>query len=218
MRRISVFGATGSIGQNTLDLIARAPGAYDVVALTGGGNIAQLAEDAPPGAEVAVTAYEDRLDDLRAALAGSGSRPRRGRGADRGRGPARRLDHVGHRRRGGACAGVPRAAARHDAGAGQQGKPRHRRAAPAGRGARPRRHDPARRQRAFRDFPGPRGRGYRGGREDHHHRLGRRPSATGRWRRCPRPPSPRPRAPELGHGPADHHRQRVDVQQGHGAD
>jgi 1-deoxy-D-xylulose-5-phosphate reductoisomerase len=26
MRRISVFGATGSIGQNTLDLIARAPG------------------------------------------------------------------------------------------------------------------------------------------------------------------------------------------------
>jgi 1-deoxy-D-xylulose-5-phosphate reductoisomerase len=36
MRRISVFGATGSIGQNTLDLIARAPDDYDVVALTGG--------------------------------------------------------------------------------------------------------------------------------------------------------------------------------------
>jgi 1-deoxy-D-xylulose-5-phosphate reductoisomerase len=73
MRRISVFGATGSIGQNTLDLIARAPGAYDVVALTGGGNIAQLAEDAKRlGAAVAVTAYEDRLEDLRAALAGSG--------------------------------------------------------------------------------------------------------------------------------------------------
>jgi 1-deoxy-D-xylulose-5-phosphate reductoisomerase len=80
MRRISVFGATGSIGQNTLDLIARAPDDYDVVALTGGGNIAQLAEDARRlNADVAVTAYEDRLDDLRAALAGSGSRPRRGR-------------------------------------------------------------------------------------------------------------------------------------------
>jgi 1-deoxy-D-xylulose-5-phosphate reductoisomerase len=73
MRRISVFGATGSIGQNTLDLIARAPEGYDVVALTGGGNIAQLAEDAKRlRAEVAVTAYGDRLQDLRDALAGSG--------------------------------------------------------------------------------------------------------------------------------------------------
>jgi 1-deoxy-D-xylulose-5-phosphate reductoisomerase len=80
MRRISVFGATGSIGQNTLDLIARAPGAYDVVALTGGGNIAQLAEDAKRlGAAVAVTAYEDRLEDLRAALAGSGVEAAAGR-------------------------------------------------------------------------------------------------------------------------------------------
>jgi 1-deoxy-D-xylulose-5-phosphate reductoisomerase len=74
MRSISVFGATGSIGQNTLDLIARAaPGEYRVVALTGGGNVAQLAEDARRlGAEIAVTAYEDRLEDLRAALAGTG--------------------------------------------------------------------------------------------------------------------------------------------------
>jgi 1-deoxy-D-xylulose-5-phosphate reductoisomerase len=48
MRRISVFGATGSIGQNTLDLIARAPGSYDVVALTGGGNIATGRGRDPP--------------------------------------------------------------------------------------------------------------------------------------------------------------------------
>jgi hypothetical protein len=34
------FRGHGSIGQNTLDLIARAPDDYDVVALTGGGNIA----------------------------------------------------------------------------------------------------------------------------------------------------------------------------------
>ena len=45
MKKVSIFGATGSIGQNTIDLIARAPDAYDVVALTGARNIAQLAED-----------------------------------------------------------------------------------------------------------------------------------------------------------------------------
>ncbi len=73
MRRVSIFGATGSIGQNTLDLISRNPDAYDVIALTGGSNIAQLAQDAVRlGADVAVTAFDDRLDDLRSALAGSG--------------------------------------------------------------------------------------------------------------------------------------------------
>lgn len=72
-RRISIFGASGSIGQSTLDLIGRAPeGAYDVVALTGGANVAQLAADARRfGAEVAVIADEARLPELRAALAGS---------------------------------------------------------------------------------------------------------------------------------------------------
>ncbi len=73
MRKVSIFGATGSIGQSTIDLIRRDPEAYDVVALTGGANIAQLAQDARAlHADVAVTAFEDRLDDLRAALAGSG--------------------------------------------------------------------------------------------------------------------------------------------------
>lgn len=73
MRRVSIFGATGSIGQNTIDLIARAPEAYQVVALTGGQNVAQLAHDARAlRAEVAVVADEACLPDLRAALAGSG--------------------------------------------------------------------------------------------------------------------------------------------------
>lgn len=73
MRRVSILGATGSIGQNTIDLIARAPEAYDVVALTGAGNIAQLAEDARRlKADVAVTAHDTLLDDLRRALEGSG--------------------------------------------------------------------------------------------------------------------------------------------------
>ena len=73
MRRISIFGATGSIGQNTIDLIRRAPDAYKVVALSGAGNIARLAADARElRAEVAITAHADRLEELRAALAGSG--------------------------------------------------------------------------------------------------------------------------------------------------
>ncbi|MEW9920742.1 1-deoxy-D-xylulose-5-phosphate reductoisomerase [Marimonas sp. MJW-29] len=72
MRKVTILGATGSIGQNTIDLIARAPEEYDVVALTGAGNIAQLAEDAVRlRANLAVTAREDLLDDLRAALAGT---------------------------------------------------------------------------------------------------------------------------------------------------
>ena len=73
MKRITVLGATGSIGQSTLDLIRRAPEAYDVVALTGGRNVAQLAKDANDlRADVAVTCYDDCLDELRDLLAGSG--------------------------------------------------------------------------------------------------------------------------------------------------
>jgi 1-deoxy-D-xylulose-5-phosphate reductoisomerase len=73
MRRITIFGATGSIGQNTLDLIGRDPEAYQVVALTGGQNIGKLAEDAKRHkAGLAVTADPNRLGDLRDALAGSG--------------------------------------------------------------------------------------------------------------------------------------------------
>ena len=72
MRRVSVFGATGSIGVNTLDLVARDPG-LQVVALTGGRNVARLAEQARRfHAEIAVTAHEDCLPALRDALAGSG--------------------------------------------------------------------------------------------------------------------------------------------------
>lgn len=73
MRRISILGATGSVGQNTIDLIRRAPRDYDVVALTGAANIAQLAADAIAlQADIAITADEDRLNDLRDALAGTG--------------------------------------------------------------------------------------------------------------------------------------------------
>ena len=72
MKRISILGATGSIGQNTIDLIKQTPERFGVVALTGGRNIAQLADDAKAlKADVAVTAHDDLLEDLRDALAGS---------------------------------------------------------------------------------------------------------------------------------------------------
>ena len=73
LRRLSVLGSTGSIGQNTLDLIRRHAGDYQVVALTGGRNVAQLAADAREfGAEIAVSAHDECLGALREALSGSG--------------------------------------------------------------------------------------------------------------------------------------------------
>ena len=73
MRTVSIFGATGSIGQSAIDLIRRNPDSYKVVALTGGRNISQLAKDARDlRAEMAVTAFPEYLGDLQAALAGSG--------------------------------------------------------------------------------------------------------------------------------------------------
>ena len=75
MRSISIFGATGSIGESTFDLIRRAGGAEAVrtVALTGARNVARLAEMARElRAEVAVVAHEEELPALREALAGSG--------------------------------------------------------------------------------------------------------------------------------------------------
>jgi len=75
MRSISVFGATGSIGESTFDLLQRQGGRerYRTVALTGGRNVARLAEQARAlNAELAVSAHQECLPDLRAALAGSG--------------------------------------------------------------------------------------------------------------------------------------------------
>ena len=70
MRKISVFGATGSVGQSAIDLIARAADDYDVVALTGGHNITQLAADARRlKARVAVTCYAEHYSALKDLLA-----------------------------------------------------------------------------------------------------------------------------------------------------
>ena len=73
MRRVSILGATGSIGQNTIDLIARAPGDYRVEALTGARNLTQLAHDARRlNARLAVTSEPDGYAALKDLLAGTG--------------------------------------------------------------------------------------------------------------------------------------------------
>ncbi|MES2967339.1 MAG: 1-deoxy-D-xylulose-5-phosphate reductoisomerase [Pseudomonadota bacterium] len=75
MRSVSVFGATGSIGESTFDLMMRAggPDAFRTVALTGGRNVVRLAEMARAlRAGLAVTAHDDELPALRDLLAGTG--------------------------------------------------------------------------------------------------------------------------------------------------
>jgi 1-deoxy-D-xylulose-5-phosphate reductoisomerase len=74
-RRISILGATGSVGRSTLDLVARAPERFEVVALTAAVNVDALAEAArATGAQLAVIADESRLPVLEQKLAGSNCR------------------------------------------------------------------------------------------------------------------------------------------------
>ncbi|MBJ2151217.1 1-deoxy-D-xylulose-5-phosphate reductoisomerase [Paracoccus sp. IB05] len=74
MRKISILGATGSVGTQTIDLVTRAgEGAFAVAALTGGRNIALLAEQARAlRPEIVVTSEPGLLRDLRDSLSGSG--------------------------------------------------------------------------------------------------------------------------------------------------
>ena len=74
-RRLTILGSTGSIGQNTLDVIAQLGGrdAFDIAAITGHDNIGLLAEQAKAcGAAFAVTANEERYQELKDTLAGTG--------------------------------------------------------------------------------------------------------------------------------------------------
>ena len=72
-RRVSILGATGSVGKSTLDLINRQQGAYKVVALTAQRNVALLAAQARQfNAELAVIGDPALYDALKDALAGSG--------------------------------------------------------------------------------------------------------------------------------------------------
>ena len=72
-RRISVLGATGSVGCSTLDLIERDRAAYEIVALTAHAKVDALIEQALRlRPEVAVIAREDLYEPLREGLAGTG--------------------------------------------------------------------------------------------------------------------------------------------------
>ncbi|MFN3371885.1 MAG: 1-deoxy-D-xylulose-5-phosphate reductoisomerase [Sphingomonadaceae bacterium] len=72
-RRITLLGATGSVGASTLDLVARAPDRFEVEAVAAGRDWARLAEVARScGAKLAVVADDAALAPLREALAGSG--------------------------------------------------------------------------------------------------------------------------------------------------
>lgn len=73
IRTVAVLGATGSVGQSTLDLIERNRGAYEVLALTAHRDVAGLAAASiRVGARQAVIADPDCYGELAEALAGTG--------------------------------------------------------------------------------------------------------------------------------------------------
>ena len=70
--RLSILGATGSVGTSTLDLVARDPASFEIVALTANDNVDALAAAARAhGAELAVIANPARYNDLKDALSGT---------------------------------------------------------------------------------------------------------------------------------------------------
>jgi 1-deoxy-D-xylulose-5-phosphate reductoisomerase len=71
-RSLTIFGATGSVGQSTLDLVTRNADQFEVLALTANSNVPDLAAAAIKSqAKRAVIADEKLLGALTDALAGS---------------------------------------------------------------------------------------------------------------------------------------------------
>src|SRR5437899_10878996 len=72
VRSVSVLGATGSIGDSTMDLLRGARDRYRVEALTANSNVQALAKLAKEfGARFAAIADPSRLGELKDALAGT---------------------------------------------------------------------------------------------------------------------------------------------------
>lgn len=72
-RRLSLFGATGSVGQSTLDLVRRDGEAWRLEVLTANSDVAELARLAKEfRPAIAVIADDKRYGDLAGALAGTG--------------------------------------------------------------------------------------------------------------------------------------------------
>jgi 1-deoxy-D-xylulose-5-phosphate reductoisomerase len=73
MKSLCILGATGSIGQSTLDLVRRQPDAFCVEVLTAQNNVDALAQAARDvHAKYAVIGDETQFGALQSALAGSG--------------------------------------------------------------------------------------------------------------------------------------------------
>lgn len=81
-RRVSILGATGSVGQSTLDLVMRSPDQFEVVALTALSKVRELAGAArATKAKLAVIGDEAHLPELRSLLEGSGCKTAAGEAA-----------------------------------------------------------------------------------------------------------------------------------------
>lgn len=81
-RKVVVLGSTGSIGLSTLSLFEESGAPVEILALTAGGNVDRLIEQALRWRpQVAVIQDEAKLEALRAGLAGSGVRAAAGSAA-----------------------------------------------------------------------------------------------------------------------------------------
>ena len=81
-RRVTILGATGSVGRSTLDLVARQAERFEVVALTAHRDVAGLAELARRHRpRLAVIGDAGLHGELQAALAGTGIETAAGEGA-----------------------------------------------------------------------------------------------------------------------------------------
>lgn len=73
LRSVTVLGATGSIGDSTMDLLRASPERYQVEALTANSNVEGVVKLAKEfNARFVAVADESKLGELRAALAGTG--------------------------------------------------------------------------------------------------------------------------------------------------
>lgn len=72
-QKLTVLGATGTIGVNTLDVVARHPDAFEVVALTGNGQVERLSQQCVQfNPRYAVVLQESAAEQLRSLLREAG--------------------------------------------------------------------------------------------------------------------------------------------------
>ena len=211
VRTVTVLGATGSIGDSTMDLLRGARDRYQVEALTANSNVAGAGE-ARQGIRRALCG--DRRSRAPCRIEGSAwPAPRTecgaGESADHRSGRAsRRLGDGRGQRRGRTEARARRRRSRRDGGARQQGMPGlRRRFLHAARGEGRRLH-PAGGFRAQRAVPGARLRQPRRTGPRHHHRLRRTVPHLGQRRYRAGDAGAGAETSELEHGPEDHHRFR----------